>query len=208
VSDHGKRQMTCPECGENAYHRPPADLVRWEAHGITRPEWSHRDGSSLCPVIGPSGGYRPAQPAEAAPRAETRADGARPHPITPPGQPGNWDPSSRFGPQHDSEGQLIECHIAPLGDIPAGQPGNRARQLSAFRAAHNRIAAAIGRNYRKAAIARRNGLEPPAAAEPAERGGRPVNPRLGLPRSAGDPLDPTRNRTACSNHKTTTRATR
>jgi hypothetical protein len=170
VSDHGKRQMTCPECGENAYQSPPTDLVRWEAHGMTRPEWSHRDGSSLCPVIGPSGGYRPAQPAEAAPGTETRsADAARLHPLAPKAEPGNWDPFSRLGALHDSAGQLIEGRIAPLGDIPAGQPGNRARRLSAFRAAHNWIAAAIGRNYRKAAIARRNGLEPPAAAEPAER---------------------------------------
>lgn len=52
----------CPECGEEAVHQPPADLVPWEAHGIARPEWSHKDGSSLCPVIGQSGGYQPAQP--------------------------------------------------------------------------------------------------------------------------------------------------
>ena len=54
--------MSCPECGEDAVRQPPPDLVPWEAHGLTRPEWSHRDGSSLCPVIGPSGGYQPAQP--------------------------------------------------------------------------------------------------------------------------------------------------
>jgi hypothetical protein len=52
----------CPECGEEAIHQPPAGLVPWEAHGIARPEWSHKDGSSLCPVIGQSGGYQPAQP--------------------------------------------------------------------------------------------------------------------------------------------------
>ncbi len=52
----------CPECGEEAVHQPPADQVPWEAHGIARPEWSHKDGSSLCPVIGQSGGYQPAQP--------------------------------------------------------------------------------------------------------------------------------------------------
>jgi hypothetical protein len=57
--------MTCPECGEPAAHREPADLVPWEAHGMTRPQWSHTDGSALCPVPGPSGGYRPAQPAPA-----------------------------------------------------------------------------------------------------------------------------------------------
>jgi hypothetical protein len=52
----------CPECGEDAVHRPATDLVPWEAHGMERPGWSHRDGSSLCPVPGPSGGYQPAQP--------------------------------------------------------------------------------------------------------------------------------------------------
>lgn len=46
---------------------PSEDLVSWGAHGLTQPEWSHRDGSSLCPVIGPSGGYEPAQPVVAEP---------------------------------------------------------------------------------------------------------------------------------------------
>jgi hypothetical protein len=169
VSDHGKRQMTCPECGENAYHRSPTDLVSWEAHGMTRPEWSHRDGSSLCPVIGPSGGYRPAQPAQAAPGTEPhRADAARQHPLTPPEQPDARDPASRFGPLYDSDGQLIEGHIAPPGGIPAGQPRDRGRQLTAFRAAHSRIAAAISRNYLRATIARLGGPVP-QAAESAER---------------------------------------
>jgi hypothetical protein len=54
----------CPECGEEAVNQPTTDLVPWEAHGMERPQWSHRDGSSLCPVIGPSGGYEPAQPRE------------------------------------------------------------------------------------------------------------------------------------------------
>lgn len=54
--------MQCPECGEDAVSQPPADLVPWQAHGLPQPGWSHRDGSSLCPVIGPSGGYQPAQP--------------------------------------------------------------------------------------------------------------------------------------------------
>lgn len=170
MSDHGKRQMTCPECGENAYQSPPTDLVSWEAHGMTRPKWSHRDGSSLCPVIGPSGGYRPARPAEAAPGTETRsADAARPHPLTPLEQPGNWDPASRFGPLHDNAGQLIEGRIAPPGRTPAGRPGNLARKLSAFRAARDRTAAAIGRKYLNAAIPRLDGPAPPAAAEPADR---------------------------------------
>ena len=54
--------ISCPECGEDAVRQPPSDLVPWEAHGLARPEWSHRDGSSLCPVIAPSGGFRPAHP--------------------------------------------------------------------------------------------------------------------------------------------------
>jgi hypothetical protein len=61
----------CPECGEEAVNQPTTDLVPWEAYGMERPQWSHRDGSSLCPVIGPSGGYEPAQPRE---RAAERDD--------------------------------------------------------------------------------------------------------------------------------------
>jgi hypothetical protein len=48
---HGQPQaaaMACPECGEPAACREPADLVPWEAHGMTRPQWSHTDGSALC----------------------------------------------------------------------------------------------------------------------------------------------------------------
>jgi hypothetical protein len=56
------QQMECPQCGEDAVNQPANDLVPWEAHGLTRPDWSHKDGTSLCPVIGPSGGYEPAQP--------------------------------------------------------------------------------------------------------------------------------------------------
>ncbi len=65
----GGRPMRCPECGENAVHQPPADLVPWQAHGIAVPEWSHGDGTSLCPVIGPSG-YQPAQPQPAPPEPD------------------------------------------------------------------------------------------------------------------------------------------
>jgi len=56
--------MICPVCGEDAVHRPPRRSVPWHAHGMKRPEWSHRDGEPLCPVIGP-GGYQPAQPVRA-----------------------------------------------------------------------------------------------------------------------------------------------
>ncbi len=55
-------QMQCPECEEPAVNRPAMDRVPWEAHGLDRPEWSHADRSALCPVIGTSGSYEPAQP--------------------------------------------------------------------------------------------------------------------------------------------------
>ena len=54
----------CPECGEPAVNRPPRDLTPWNAHGRTRPRWSHRDGSALCPVMGRTG-YEPAAPTNA-----------------------------------------------------------------------------------------------------------------------------------------------
>ncbi len=57
-----EQRLICPGCGEPAVPEPPADLTTWEAHGLAVPEWSHRDRTSLCPVIGPSGGYEPAQP--------------------------------------------------------------------------------------------------------------------------------------------------
>jgi hypothetical protein len=57
-----QRPMRCPECGDDAIPEPPADPVPWEAHGMSRPEWSHADRTSLCPVIGERGGYQPAQP--------------------------------------------------------------------------------------------------------------------------------------------------
>jgi hypothetical protein len=95
--------MQCPECGEDAVNRSATDLVPWEAHGMTRPAWSHKDGSSLCPVAGPSGGFRPAQP-----------------------QRRHADPGDRFEPLHDSEGQLIEGPAKtsgpaqPVGHADAG----------------------------------------------------------------------------------------
>jgi hypothetical protein len=67
--------MICPECEEIAVNSPAADLVPWEAHGLETPQWSHRDGSALCPVIGPSGGYEPAQPQRY--QVEPGADTAR-----------------------------------------------------------------------------------------------------------------------------------
>src|SRR5258706_7975239 len=55
-------QRMCPECGEPAVKVPPASLMPWQAHGLAAPQWSHRDGTPLCPVIGPAG-YQPAEPA-------------------------------------------------------------------------------------------------------------------------------------------------
>ena len=54
---------TCPECGEPAVHRPPDDLVPYQAHGTPPPQWSHTDNSALCPVMTPAG-YQPAVPAD------------------------------------------------------------------------------------------------------------------------------------------------
>jgi len=70
-------QMSCPECGEDVQQQAPADLVNWQTHGLDHPEWSHRDGSSLCPVIGPSSGYQPARPRPAEPDREPDTDIAR-----------------------------------------------------------------------------------------------------------------------------------
>ena len=55
-------QMQCPECDEPAVNQSATEPVPWETHGLDRPEWSHADGSALCPVIGTSGSYEPAQP--------------------------------------------------------------------------------------------------------------------------------------------------
>ncbi len=67
----------CPECGEAAVRQTPAELVPWEAHGLERPTWSHADRSALCPVIGPRGGYQPAQPRRAEPQSEPGPDVTR-----------------------------------------------------------------------------------------------------------------------------------
>jgi hypothetical protein len=77
--------MQCPECGEPAANRAPTDLVPWQAHGMQGPEWSHTDGSALCPVPGPSGGYLPAQPVVA---EEANPDAARLDP--PPSMRHRW----------------------------------------------------------------------------------------------------------------------
>jgi hypothetical protein len=61
-SGHRAPEMLCAECGESAVNHPATDLVPWEAHGLDPPEWSHTDGSALCPVIGTSGSYEATQP--------------------------------------------------------------------------------------------------------------------------------------------------
>ena len=94
MSAHRKPQMTCPECGENAQAKPPAEGVDWEAHGITRPRWSHLDGSSLCPVIAPCGGYEPAQPQPLTAEKSAGmpdADPARPEPPATMARPADLD---------------------------------------------------------------------------------------------------------------------
>jgi hypothetical protein len=70
--------MRCPECGEPAASRAPVEPVPWEARGMQRPHWSHTDGSALCPVPGPSGGFQPAQPAAAWPAGPDTAGLDRP----------------------------------------------------------------------------------------------------------------------------------
>ena len=165
TSPHAGRQMTCPECGENAHARPPRDLVNWEAHGITPPGWSHSDGSSLCPVPGPSGGYQPAQPQPADPGA----DAAQPEPDIPAEQPDGWDPASGFGPLYDSEGQLIDGPTGSPASILPGQPANREPVPGTVHAPSDR-AAASG-DYLKAAAARPGVPAPQSMADPEREAG-------------------------------------
>jgi hypothetical protein len=75
ATEAGSRR--CPECGEPAVRRAPSDLTPWQAHGQDQPEWSHADGSALCPVIGPDG-YQPASPAHTTPASAPGLD----HPAT------------------------------------------------------------------------------------------------------------------------------
>jgi hypothetical protein len=52
--DSEPRQWRCPECDEPVRPRVPTDLV-------PAGEWSHLDGTQLCPEIGRNG-HRPADP--------------------------------------------------------------------------------------------------------------------------------------------------
>ena len=114
----GDQPMRCPECGEDAVHQPPADPVPWQAHGLARPEWSHRDGTSLCPVIGPSG-YQPAQPQPAPP--EPGAAIRRPQPAAGAGQASGRDDPDRPARPGTAGRAYMARMIARLGD--PRQPG-------------------------------------------------------------------------------------
>jgi len=51
----------CPECGEDAVRRTPHDLTPQQQNDGRWPKFAHRDGTQLCPVVGPRG-YEPAEP--------------------------------------------------------------------------------------------------------------------------------------------------
>lgn len=59
--DTDDADMVCPQCGEPAQRHIPEDLVPAHYADQPAPDWSHLDGTQLCPVIGPDG-YRPADP--------------------------------------------------------------------------------------------------------------------------------------------------
>ena len=108
----GREPLSCPECGQDAIREPPSEVVPWEAHGLHRPEWSHRDGSSLCPVIAPSGGFRPAHP--------------QPRTTEPDIQAARLEPPASMRPSLAAE---IARHLADPADRAregtAGGPGRR-----------------------------------------------------------------------------------
>jgi hypothetical protein len=112
-------ELKCPECGEPALSKPTTDLVPWEAHGLEHPQWSHSDGSALCPVVGPSGGYEPAQPH--APSAEPCLDTTK---LDPPASLQATGPITDFvwsldpeaaepGAEGDGFDQVTACADAP-----------------------------------------------------------------------------------------------
>jgi len=157
---NGDELAECPGCGEEAVHRPAIDLVPWEAHGMARPEWSHRDRSSLCPVAGPSGGYQPAQPRR---RIADRGAAQSGQPAPAAGhrgaRPGHAaiaadarDRGDRLGPLHDSEGQLVE------GPVKPPRPAQADRQ-------EEPATGSTGREHLRAAIARLRMTRPQAARE-------------------------------------------
>ena len=109
----GGLPMRCPECGEDAVHLPPSDLVPWTAHGLARPEWSHRDGTSLCPVPGPAGCQpAPPQPAPPEPDPAAKPPSAAAEADRPAGRD---DPARPAGPGTAGRAYMARM-IARLGD--------------------------------------------------------------------------------------------
>lgn len=53
-------KLICPECQEPVRNLPPTDT----SPRFDRPDFSHHDGSSLCPMFGDGspGEFRPARP--------------------------------------------------------------------------------------------------------------------------------------------------
>ncbi|MGO9501317.1 MAG: hypothetical protein ACLPUO_07020 [Streptosporangiaceae bacterium] len=125
-------EASCPECGEPAISREPVDLVPWQADDLPQPQWSHRDGTSLCPVIGPAG-YQPAEP-----------------------QPGHGDPGRDPGsPDPQAPGQ--PAHLNPLGAALAAELGHGDRYGTLRLQAGT--AGTAGRRHMTRVIAR-HGAEP------------------------------------------------
>ena len=109
-----EQHLICPGCGEPAVPQPPADLVPRQAHGLAVPEWSHRDRSSLCPVIGPAG-YEPAQPQPAGDQAGTKVPR-----LVPPDadrQPGRDDPGRQAGTGGAVSRPYMNRAMARLGEM-------------------------------------------------------------------------------------------
>jgi hypothetical protein len=131
--------MECPECGKDAVRQTPASRSSWRADRVAQPEWSHRDGSSLCPVIGPSGGYEPArpQPRQASPGVLS----------TQPGRPA-----------------MGETPWPLAGDLLADQHGGRSRPPD--RRPQGRKADTVGTRYMRRLIA---GLGDPSRPADARR---------------------------------------
>jgi hypothetical protein len=94
--------MECPQCGEDAVNTPPTDPVPWAAHSIEQPQWSHKDGSSLCPVLGGSGGYVPAQPRPKTTARQPDPDVSRLDP------PERLRPEGWARPQDELDGPITE----------------------------------------------------------------------------------------------------
>ena len=78
------------------------------------PEWSHRDRTSLCPVIGPAG-YEPAQPQP----ADAQADAEVPRLVPPDadGQASRDDPGRQAGTGGAVTRPYMNRAIARLGEL-------------------------------------------------------------------------------------------